>query len=174
MFKPEIRPYVVRFLIIALGSIAFVLVFNEVAYFLIRDEEDRAPLTHELVIPAGTAGKVAAGEDVPTIPAEMSFVLGDVLQVRNEDDVAHQLGPIWVPPGSTGKLVIDTAEQGAFQCSFATSKYLGFEVRAGTTAGTRLIALGIAAPTTAVLIFLYSLLMFPVKTPGAGKPKVAG
>ena len=174
MLRPEIRPYTIRFIIIALASIVFVLAFNEVTYFLGKEEDDRSPMTHDLVIPAGTAEKVAAGEDVPTIPDEMMFVLGDVLQVTNEDNVSHQLGPIWVPPGSTGNLVIDSAEQGAFQCSFSGSKYLGINVRPGTTLGTRLIALGIAAPTTAVLVFLYSLLMFPVKVPAAGGAKAAG
>ena len=89
-------------------------------------------------------------------------MLGDVLEVENRDNVSHQLGPIWVPPGSTGSLVMERANNFAYSCSFQPSRYLGLDVREPTTMGTRFIALSFAAPTMTALAFLYSLLVFPV------------
>lgn len=174
MNRAAVRPYLIRFLVVAAASLVFVVAFNEISYLTQREAYDRAPETVELVIPAGTAERVERGEAVPAIPQEMVFVLGDVLEVNNQDDVPHQLGPIWVPPGATGKLVMERSEKLAYQCSFATSRYLGLDIRQPITLGTRLTALGISFPTTAILIFLYSVLMFPVKTPeGSPAPKPA-
>lgn len=166
MNRTILRPYVIRFLIVAAASLVFVVAFNEFSYLTQREAYDRAPETVELVIPAGTAERIERGESVPAIPQEMVFVLGDVLEVKNEDDVPHQLGPVWVPPGTTGKLVMEQSEKLSIQCSFAASRYLGLDVRQPITLTTRLTALGISFPTTAILIFLYSVLMFPVKIPG--------
>jgi hypothetical protein len=121
------------------------------------------------VIPEGTADLIEQGQAAPSIPEEMVFVVGDVLEVVNEDTVDHQLGPIWVPPGSTGSLRLEDANKYAYSCSFAPSRYLGIDVREATTVGTRLIALLIATPPMAIFLFIYSLLVFPVKP----KQKVA-
>ena len=160
----QLRPYLIRLLIVVAISVVLTAAFNEGSYWLQKDKYDRAPKTIQLVIPAGTADRVAAGEDVPAIPKEMVFVLGDTLQVKNEDSVTHQLGPIFVPPGTTGSLIMEQAENLAYSCSFASSRYLGLDIRQPTTLGTRVTALAIAAPTTAVLLYLYSLLVFPIKT----------
>lgn len=159
----KFKPYLKRLLIVAALCVVLVIAFNEITFLLQKDEYDRAPQTVTLVIPPGTAERVESGEDVPSIPDEMVFVLGDVLEIKNEDTVSHQLGPIWVPAGSTGSLVMEQAENYAFSCSFQTSRYLGLDVRQPTTTGTKLIALGLAAPTVTTLVFIYSLLIFPVK-----------
>lgn len=158
------QPYLVRFLLVFVISLALVIVINEGAFILQKENSDRAPETIQLVIPPGTAEQVAAGGAGPTLPEEMVFVVGDVLEVKNEDNVDHQLGPIWVPPGSTGSLVLEDANKYSYSCSFTPSKYLGFDVRLPTTLGTRLAALGIATPPMTIFFFIYSLLAFPVKT----------
>lgn len=163
MKKPNpFRPYLVRLGLILVLSIVFVAIFNEAVFLLQKDQFDRAPQTIELVIPAGTADRVEAGEDNPTLPAEMVFVLGDTLLVRNEDTTSHQLGPVWVPAGATASLVMGEAAKLAYSCSFSTSRYLNLDVRQPTTLGTRLTALILAAPTMTALLFIYSLLAFPV------------
>lgn len=167
--KTDLTPYVKRLLIVLLLSVVIAFLVNEGSYLLQRDQTDRAPRTVELVIPAGTAERVALGEPAPGIPATMSFVVGDVLEVRNEDQVAHQLGPIWVPPGSTGRLVLDSAERYSYSCSFSPDRYLGLDVRQGAGLSTRLTGLMISAPTLAVFLFIYSLLVVPV---GGRKKKV--
>jgi hypothetical protein len=164
MNTSTLRPYLNRLVIVLIISLIFAVGFNEISFLLQKDKYDRAPETVTLVIPQGTAAQVQAGEDVPSIPSEMVFVLGDVLSVRNEDDVSHQLGPIWVPPGTTGSLVMEQAQNIVLSCSFATSRYLGLDVRQPTTMGIRLIGLGISVPTMAALIFIYSLLVYPIKT----------
>ena len=88
----------VRLAITFVAALALVWIGSEVAFYFLRADTDRVPSEIELVIPTGTAAKVAAGEPVPVIPDEMTFVLGDTLVVKNEDLVDHQLGPLWIPP----------------------------------------------------------------------------
>ena len=153
----------IRFLVLLLASLVLVWIGSEAAYLLQRDKSDRAPRQVELVIPAGTAQKVAAGESVPGIPEEMTFVVGDVLVVKNQDGQAHQLGPLWVPANSSASLSLDKAASLAYQCSFQQSRYLGLNVRPPTTLGTRLQALFLAGPATAFFLFIYSTLVFPLQ-----------
>jgi hypothetical protein len=166
------HPYLFRLLIVAAISLVFALAFNEITFFMQKGPTDRSPQTIQLVIPAGTAEMVKAGQDEPTIPSQMTFVIGDVLVVKNEDVVSHQLGPVWVPPGATGKLVMNKEDHAAYDCSFTTHKYLGLDVTAATTMGTRLAALLLTAPTIGALLFLYSLAIWPIQRPetagGAG------
>jgi len=106
---PLFKPVISRFLLILAISIFFTFLFNETSYLLLKEKSDRAPQTIQLVIPRGTALKIENGEENLSIPSEMIFVLGDVLEVKNNDEVSHQLGPIWVPPGATGSLVMEVA-----------------------------------------------------------------
>jgi hypothetical protein len=161
--KPDYSPYVIRLAVVALISIAVAFLINEGGYFLQRDKIDRAPKTVQLVIPAGTAELVAQGQPAPGIPEKMTFIVGDVLEVKNEDVQPHQLGPIWVPPGSTGSLVLKEPNRFSFACSFAPDRYLGLDVRQTTGFATRLTGLMISAPTLAIFLFIYSLLVIPVK-----------
>jgi hypothetical protein len=165
--KSKARPYWIRLGIVLLISLVGVAIFNEVTYRMQKDDYDRSPRTIQLVIPNGTAAQVAQGQDVPSIPSEMIFVLGDKLEVVNQDVVSHQLGPIWVPAGTTGSLVMETAAKQAYSCSFQTTRYLNLDVRSGTSLGTRLAGLFLAGPATAIFMFIYSLLIFPVEK----KPK---
>src|SRR4030067_2465707 len=100
------KAYFLRLGIIGVISIVFALVFNEITYRLQKDQADRGPGTIQLVIPNGTAKLVEAGQNPVSIPAEMVFVTGDILEVINMDSAPHQLGPIWVPPGATGRVVV--------------------------------------------------------------------
>ena len=161
--RPEYRPYLLRLVVIFLISLAMMLIITEGAFLLQRDETDRALKTIQIVIPEGASQSVEAGEDVISLPEGSVFVLGDVLEVVNQDTVNHQLGPIWVPPGAVGSLMLDEANEYSYTCSFVPSQYLGFDVRQPTTWTTRLVGLGISVPTTTAFLFLYSFLVFPVK-----------
>ena len=168
--KSQYRPYFVRLVIILLVSLVAMVVVIEGAYYVQREDTDRAPKTIQIVIPAGTAQRVAAGELVDLLPDNSTFVLGDALEVINQDSVDHQLGPIWVPPGSIGKIVLEEANKFSYSCSFAPSRYLGLDVKKPTTLLTRLTGLSISVPTTAAFLFIYSLAVFPVNP----KPKTKG
>jgi hypothetical protein len=161
--KITFRAYLKRLSLVFIVVLVVVIGINEGAYLLQKDKDDRAPKTIELVIPAGTAEEVAAGQNVSSLSDHMVFMMGDTLVVKNEDSVDHQLGPVWVPPNSTARLPLIKPDKYAFTCSFVPSKILGLDVRQPTTLGIKLTALAISAPTVTVLIFLYSLLVYPVK-----------
>jgi hypothetical protein len=93
----------------------------------------------------------------------MSFVLGDVLVLRNEDTVPHTLGPLYAPAKSSASMALNQADHFALACSFSTTQYLGLNVRPPTTLRTRLLGIAFAAPPTAAILFVYSLIVFPVK-----------
>lgn len=139
-------------------------VFSEVAFLFLRDESDHAPGRVELVIPAGTAERVARGQPVPAIPADLSFVVGDTLIVKNEDNVSHQLGPLWVPPGASASLAMERENRYAYECTFQSTKYLGLDVRPRVTNTTRIQAILLAGPPMGMLIFVYSLVILPLKS----------
>jgi hypothetical protein len=164
--KDNFRIFGVRLGVSFVISLVFVLLLSEVSYQFQRDRVARQPQTIELVIPVGTAERVAAGDPVPAIPEEMDFLLGDTLLVINQDLVDHQLGPIWVPPGANAQLSLDEPEKYSYSCSFQPSRFLGINVRPPTTFLTRLTGLALAVPPTTMVLLLYGFLVFP---PGGKK-----
>jgi hypothetical protein len=157
------KPFLVRFGFIAVIAFMISLAFNEITYAIQKEPTDRAPATFTVVVPHGTDARIKAGEQVSLLPEDITFVVGDVLEVKNNDSVSHQLGPIWTPPGATGKLVMEKATRASYTCSFQSSQYLGFDVRPAVTVSTRITALFLTVPTLAVLVFLYSLAWRPIK-----------
>jgi len=172
MASALILQYLLRFILILGLSVVAVVVVSEIGIRLQDENTARAPQEIELVIPAGTAAKVAAGQDAPSIPEEMNFVQGDVLVVINQDSEPHTLGPLYVPANGSASLPLQDADHFALTCSFSVTKYLGLNVRPPTTLRTRLLGIAFAAPPTAVMLFIYSLIVFPVKP--AGAPLAAG
>jgi hypothetical protein len=154
-------------LVLFLGSMAVSLIFgaivSETSYQFSRDVGRITPQQFDLVIPDGTAERVAAGEQIPSLPDNMSFVQGDVLTVKNEDSVSHQLGPVWVLPGTTGKLTLDQASSYTMQCSFEPSKYLNMDVKAIPNFMTRLLGATSVGVPSGVLVWLYALVYFSDK-----------
>lgn len=143
------------------------ILVTEGSYQLNKDPANRdQPQQVELVIPAGTAEKLAHGDVVLGIPTEMTFVEGDILVVRNEDSVSHQLGPVWVPPQSSGVLQIQEANTYSYACTFEKSKVLGLNVLPRLTLNARIQGVLTVALPSAIMIVLYSLLVFPIRRPG--------
>jgi hypothetical protein len=142
---------------ISLGAIT-----SEVAYQVLK-RENREPRRIELVIPAGTAERVAAGEASPAIPDDMSFVIGDTLVVVNQDVVDHQLGPLWVPAGTSASMNLATEESYSLECSFQPTKYLDLDVHPPVTLGTRLSGIFFAGFPLSALFAVYSILLRPNK-----------
>ena len=142
-----------------IGFVVGVLV-NEVTFYFLR-ETARAPQTIELVIPSGTAEKVAKGEQPPSIPENMVFVVGDKLLVINQDSADHELGPLWIPAGSSARLALDTEQSYAFECSFQANNYFGLDVREALTLETRINGILFSSVPLGLLIALYSVVMTP-------------
>jgi hypothetical protein len=130
--------------------------------FLFLQETARPPREILLTIPAGAAEQVGRGEQPPSIPENMIFVVGDILVVENKDKVDHKLGPLWIPAKSSARLSLDREESLAFECSFQADNYLGLDVHQSLTLSTRLYGAWYVGLPMAILIALYSLVV-PVK-----------
>lgn len=167
--KSKYRPYFIRLAIIFAICFVFVEIFNEITFYFQKESSDRAPQVVQIVIPDGTAARVAAGESVPSIPDGLTFVEGDIFEVINLDKSDHQLGPLWIPAGATASLTMNIPEKLTYSCSFSPTRYLNLDVRQPTTIVTRIIALTVAVPTLTALVFLYSLAALPLDE--AGKKK---
>ncbi|MCZ7553166.1 MAG: hypothetical protein M5U05_11365 [Anaerolineales bacterium] len=158
----KLRPYLIRLAIAAAIALAFAALFNEATFLLQKTPAERAPKTIQIVVPPGTAERIQAGEETPFIPEEMVFVVGDILEVINQDAVSHQLGPVWVPAGATGSLMMNQVERVRYSCSFQSQQFLGLDIRQPVTLKTRLTGLLMAAPTLTALFFVYSLAAYPI------------
>ena len=158
-----LKNYVVkRILLSCVLGLALGALISEVPFFFLR-ETARAPRDVILVIPPGTAAQVARGEKPPSIPENMTFVVGDRLVVKNQDSVEHKLGPLWIPPNSTAQLSLDQQDSFAYECSFQPSKYFGLDVNEPLTMATRIYGIVDVAIPMAVLIALYSFFFQPKK-----------
>ena len=134
------------------------VVISEGSFYFLDTGETRPPRTIQLVIPAGTADRVARGETNPALPSSMLFVVGDILVVNNQDSVVHQLGPLFIPPSTSASMNLNTEQSYAFACSFQPSKYLGLSVQPPLTFTTRLVGVLEAGLPIGILIALYSVL----------------
>ena len=59
---------------------------------------------------------------------------------------------------------MDAADNFALTCSFQPTSYLGVDVKEPTTGSTRLLALSLSVPPTAVMVFIYSLVAYPLRS----------
>ena len=131
---------------------------SEIPFLFLR-ESTRPPQEIVLTIPEGTAEQVARGEQPPSIPDNMIFVVGDTLLVRNEDTVDHKLGPLWIPANSSAQLSLEQEESLAYECTFQPGNYFGLDVREPLTTATRLYGIFYVAVPMAILIALYSFVI---------------
>ena len=139
-------------------GIAIGVAISEFSFIFLR-ETARPPQEVTLTIPAGTAEKVARGEQPPSIPQDMVFVVGDTLVVKNEDDVDHKLGQLWIPASSSAQLALNEEQNMAFECSFQPGNYFGLDVRQSLTFGTRIYGGLYAGIPLGILILLYSFVI---------------
>ena len=93
----------------------------------------------------------------------MVFVVGDTLQIRNDDRVDHQLGPLWIPAERTAIMHLDQVNNYTYECTFQASQFLDLTVKQPVTWKTRLQALFVAVPATVMFFFIYSFLVVPLK-----------
>lgn len=145
------------FISLLLGLLLGVAI-GEIPFIFLR-ETARPPQEVILTIPAGTAEQVSRGEQPPSLPENMVFVVGDTLVVENEDTVDHKLGPIWIPANSSARLSLDQQENLAFECTFQPGSYFGLDVREPLTFFTRIYGILFAGIPMSILIALYSFIM---------------
>lgn len=167
--SPAVRAALKRLWWTLLISSLFAFLVSEISYQLVKDRSERPPQTIEIIVPAGTAGRIAAGEDGPALP-EMKFVEGDTLVVRNLDNVSHQLGPLWVPPGSVSRMTLDRPNQYTMECSFQSSRSLGIDVLPRAKASDRVFGIISIGIPTWILLWLYTLVVKPL--PGSEEDRL--
>jgi len=138
-------------------GIILAAITTEVSYQVLK-RENREPQRVELIIPPGTAASIARGEAPPSIPEDMTFVVGDTFVVVNQDEVDHQLGPLWIPSGTSASLNLDTEENYVLECSFQTTKIFGLDVHQPVTLGTRITGILFAGFPMGALFSVYSIL----------------
>ena len=153
----------ILFRIVVMLTIGLVAGFaiSEISFQLLK-EDNRAPTDVSLVIPAGTSELVAKGETPPSIPEGMKFVVGDTLIVQNDDEVDHQLGPLWIPAGMTASMNLDRNQNFVFACTFQPSSYFGLDVREPVTIWTRLGGVAFSGIPLGAILALYSFIAWPI------------
>ena len=152
-------PFIVKRLLFSLVvGLLLGVVVSEIPFMFLR-ETARPPQEILLTIPAGAADQVARGQQPPSIPESMIFVVGDILVVQNQDVVDHKLGPLWIPANSSARLSLDREESLAFECSFQSDNYLGLDVHQPLTLSTRIYGILYVAVPMAILLALYSFVM---------------
>jgi hypothetical protein len=147
-----------RIVISMLLGVLLAAITTEVSYQVLK-RENREPQDVELVIPVGTAKNIENGQAPPSIPEDMTFVVGDTLVVVNQDEVDHQLGPLWIPAGTSASLNLDTEQNFVLDCSFQTTKIFGINVLQPVTLGTRIVGILFAGFPLGALFSVYSVLL---------------
>jgi hypothetical protein len=147
-----------RIIISMIAGLLVGLILSEVT-FLFLGETAREPQTITVVVPAGTAELVAKGEQPPSLPQDMNFVTGDTLVIDNQDAVAHQLGPLWIPAGTSGQLILGEPENLAMECSFQPNKYIGLNIHDPLTLSTRIYGILFAGLPMGILIAVYAAIL---------------
>ncbi|NMC79557.1 MAG: hypothetical protein GYA59_09375 [Chloroflexi bacterium] len=150
-----------RFALVVSAALLFGWLVSEASYQLNREQLRQQPQRIELVIPAGTSQRIAAGDKTSVLPQDLDLVAGDVLVVINQDEVSHQLGPIWVPAGATGTLSLQEPNLYSLSCSFQPQRYLSLNVRPRATTWIRFEGAAAIGLPSGVLLALYSLVLYP-------------
>jgi hypothetical protein len=162
------RAAVVKRFLLCIGiGLLMAIPFTELTFRWQGNTTSRPARTVTIDIPAGTSAKVDAGQKV--LPQDFIFVVGDVLLVRNQDSVVHTLGPLVVPPGGSASMALNHLGNLSYVCSFEPTRYLGLNVQAPLTLGTRLEGIAIAGIPMGMLIGLYSLILRPLKRKDAAQ-----
>lgn len=155
------RALLIRFLIGIAVGVLIAIPLSELGFYIQGNNTSRPAKTIVLDIPPGTSAKVAQGTSV--LPQDMTFVLGDTLVVKNQDSVAHTLGPLFIPSGSSASLTLNHIGNLSYVCSFQPTKYQGLDVQDALTLSTRLEGIFIAGIPLGILFALYSLILLPLK-----------
>ena len=68
--------------------------------FSVGSAGDR-PADYAFVIPAGAGEALDAGEPLEILPGDLPVKVGEVIEIVNEDDRGHLVGPFFVGAGET-------------------------------------------------------------------------
>ena len=83
----------------------------------IASAADATEFQYEYVIPAGTAERVAGGQEVEIVPRELVVTVGEAIRIVNDDDEGHIVGVVFVGAGETLTQRFTAAGELSGQCS---------------------------------------------------------
>ena len=86
---------------IALVVLALLLVSCGEPDSLFTDDDESTPADYSYVIPAGAGEALDAGDPLDVLPAELEMHVGEVIEIVNQDDRGHLIGPFYVGAGET-------------------------------------------------------------------------
>lgn len=161
ILKSRVADFLLRVAVGMLIGALFGFLVSEVTYRATPNKQDsgRSPQQFTLVIPYGTAAQIKEGVGNRSLPTNMDLVQGDILIVRNEDVVAHQLGPLFVPPKTASVLSLEKADDYSYACTFNPTKTFGLNVKSSLDAGQRVLgSLTIGLPT-GMMLAIYSYMI---------------
>lgn len=69
--------------------------------FALDDAAEASDADHAFVIPPGAGEAFDRGEPMEILPADLDVRVGEVLEIVNEDDRGHLIGPFFVGAGET-------------------------------------------------------------------------
>jgi plastocyanin len=99
-------------LALALGALVAVMVAGGGG-----DAAAPEPEAYSVVVPAGTSARVAAGEPVELIPADLQVPVGTELVIENQDVETQEVGPFVVRAGETLRHTFSTRGVYAGACT---------------------------------------------------------
>lgn len=67
----------------------------------LRLEDATTEADHSFTIPAGAGDAYDRGEPLEILPGELSVAVGEVIEIINQDDRGHLVGPFYVGEGET-------------------------------------------------------------------------
>ncbi len=79
-------------------------------------DQDEA-VTYTYIIPNGTADRIDAGEPVQIVPARLDINIGDSIEIVNQDQQGHNVGPFYVGEGETVSQTFQSAAEYVDSCS---------------------------------------------------------
>jgi hypothetical protein len=82
--------------------------------------------------------------------------------VKNQDVVDHQLGPLFIPSGTSASLTLSDANSYTYTCSFQPSQVFGLDVQEPVTSATRLYGILFAGLPLGMMLGIYSFLVWPI------------
>jgi plastocyanin len=93
------------------------------------DDHGSAPADYSYTIPLGAGEAFDRGEPLDILPAELDVHVGEVIQIVNDDDRGHLVGPFYVGAGETLRQRFSTPGEFIGLCEVHPSGQLVLEVR---------------------------------------------
>ena len=96
----------------------------------IERAENATEFQYEYVIPAGTADRIADGDEVEIVPRELVVTVGEAIRIVNDDDEGHVVGVFFVCAGETLTQRFTAAGELSGECSVHPSGQFTLRVEA--------------------------------------------